>query len=91
MNVLDADKLLVSCANGWKLMTPKTIFGLFRRFYEGEYRNFNTIGTGIGLSLVKSLVSIHNVTIDVESNEAVGCGGSSCDIYSGPSHSLIIR
>lgn len=70
--LLDGDNLLVSCANGGKLMTPKTISGLFRRFYEGDYRNFNTIGTGIGLSLVRSLVSIHKGSIDVESNETVG-------------------
>jgi ligand-binding sensor domain-containing protein/signal transduction histidine kinase/CheY-like chemotaxis protein len=70
--LIEGDKLRVSCTNGGKLMTPKTISGLFRRFYEGDYRNFNTIGTGIGLSLVKSLVSIHKGTINVESNEAVG-------------------
>mgnify|MGYP002237147985 FL=1 len=32
---------------------------LFKRFYEGDYRKFNTIGTGIGLSLVKDLVELH--------------------------------
>lgn len=32
---------------------------LFKRFYEGDYRRFNTTGTGIGLSLVKDLVTLH--------------------------------
>lgn len=45
---------------------------LFKRFYEGDYRKFNTRGTGIGLSLTKDLVILHNGTIDVESVEGEG-------------------
>lgn len=45
---------------------------LFRRFYEGDYRKFNTIGTGIGLSLTKDLVELCGGSIGVESE--VGCG-----------------
>lgn len=45
---------------------------LFKRFYEGDYRRFNTIGTGIGLSLTKDLVDLHGGTIAVESEEGQG-------------------
>lgn len=45
---------------------------LFKRFYEGDYRKFNTIGTGIGLSLVRDLVALHHGTITVESEEGQG-------------------
>ena len=45
---------------------------LFQRFYEGDYRKFNTIGTGIGLSLTKNLVELHEGTISVESETGQG-------------------
>ncbi len=45
---------------------------LFKRFYEGEYRKFNTYGTGIGLSLTKDLVTLHHGTITVKSEEGQG-------------------
>ena len=45
---------------------------LFKRFYEGDYRKFRTIGTGIGLSLVRDLVVLHHGTITVESKEGEG-------------------
>ena len=45
---------------------------LFKRFYEGDYRKFKTIGTGIGLSLVRDLVVLHHGTITAESEEGQG-------------------
>lgn len=45
---------------------------LFKRFYEGDYRKFKTIGTGIGLSLVRDLVLLHHGIIEVESDEGKG-------------------
>lgn len=45
---------------------------LFKRFYEGNYRRFNTIGTGIGLSLTRDLVCLHHGDIAVESKVGEG-------------------
>lgn len=45
---------------------------LFKRFYEGDYRKFKTIGTGIGLSLVRDLVLLHHGTITIESEVGQG-------------------
>lgn len=45
---------------------------LFQRFYEGDYRKFKTLGTGIGLSLTKDLVTLHGGTIVVESEKGFG-------------------
>lgn len=40
---------------------------LFKRFYDGDYRKFKTKGNGIGLSLTKDLVDLHNGSIEVSS------------------------
>ncbi len=45
---------------------------LFKRFYEGDYRRFKTIGTGIGLALVHDLVELHHGHIRVESELGQG-------------------
>ncbi len=45
---------------------------LFERFYEGEYRKFHTIGTGIGLSLTKDLVNLHHGNISVHCDKETG-------------------
>ena len=45
---------------------------LFERFYEGEYRKFHTIGTGIGLALTKDLVTLHHGNIHVVSDAETG-------------------
>lgn len=45
---------------------------LYNRFLDGDYRQMNTIGTGIGLSLVNDLVKLHHGKIHCESEEGKG-------------------
>ncbi len=61
------DFVQISVRDNGKGISKEKQKTLFRRFYEGDYRKFNTIGTGIGLSLAKDLVELHGGTIRVES------------------------
>jgi len=45
---------------------------LYHRFLDGDYRQMNTIGTGIGLSLVNDLVKLHHGKITCDSEEGKG-------------------
>ena len=45
---------------------------LYTRFLDGDYRRMNTLGTGIGLSLTRSLVVLHHGKIDCQSRERQG-------------------
>ncbi|MDR0940407.1 MAG: response regulator [Mediterranea sp.] len=63
----DRERVLLQVRDNGKGMSPEEMKNLFHRFYEGEHRRFNTIGTGIGLSLTKNLVELHGGTIRVES------------------------
>ena len=45
---------------------------LFELFYDGEYRRFHTMGTGIGLSLTRDLVYLNNGEISYETEEGKG-------------------
>ncbi|MDR2921522.1 MAG: response regulator [Tannerella sp.] len=55
-----------------KGLSAEAVRNLFKRFYEGDYRKFKTIGTGIGLSLTKDLAELHKGTINVISEPDKG-------------------
>lgn len=65
-------RFVFSVNNPGEIIPADKLTHLFERFYEGEYRKFHTIGTGIGLSLTKDLVTLHHGTINVTSNEEKG-------------------
>jgi DNA-binding response OmpR family regulator len=63
----DKDFILLRVRDNGKGISEEGKKNLFKRFYEGDYRKFNTIGTGIGLALTKDLVELHGGSISVES------------------------
>lgn len=69
----EASGIYKFCINNPGELIPKEkIEHFFERFYEGEYRKFHTIGTGIGLSLVKDLVLLHHGKVQVVSDKEKG-------------------
>ncbi|MEY8685538.1 two-component regulator propeller domain-containing protein [Bacteroides sp. AN502(2024)] len=68
----DRDHVLLKVKDNGKGISEEKQKTLFQRFYEGDYRKFNTIGTGIGLSLTKDLVELHEGTISVQSETGQG-------------------
>lgn len=53
-------------------MDEQTKQNLFKRFYEGNFRDFKVKSIGIGLSLTHDLVEFHKGSISVESTEGKG-------------------
>ena len=68
----ETQNAVLSVKDNGEGMDAGKVSQLFKRFYEGDYRKFNTIGTGIGLSLTKDLVTLHEGIISV--NSEVGKG-----------------
>ena len=64
--------LMLSVKDDGEGIPPEAMKNLFKRFYEGDYRRFRTIGTGIGLSLTHDLVTLYGGTIRVESEVGKG-------------------
>lgn len=64
--------VVISIKDNGKGISEERQKTLFQRFYEGDYRQFHTIGTGIGLSLTRDLVKLHKGTIRVESEVEKG-------------------
>ena len=68
----ERDQLLLSVKDDGAGISKEEQQSLFQRFYEGDYRRHHTTGTGIGLSLVKDLVTLSHGTITVESDRGKG-------------------
>jgi signal transduction histidine kinase len=61
---LEADKIKISIINYGEGIPEEALFKIFDRFYRVESsRNRNTGGVGLGLSVVKAIVTWHNADI----------------------------
>ena len=60
------ENLIVTISDTGKGMSEETLSHIFERFYQGE-KSHNQEGNGLGLSIVKKIISLHNGSIDVTS------------------------
>lgn len=71
---LSADKehaVLVVADEGMGI-SPSKYKNLYKRFLDGDYRQANTLGTGIGLSLTHDLVVLHHGSMKCDSVRGSG-------------------
>lgn len=62
----------ISVKDNGKGLSKRAMENLFKRFYDGDFRQFKTSGTGIGLSLVNDLVKLHKGKIKVDNQPGKG-------------------
>lgn len=66
------DHVVIEVKDNGMGISKNKMHHLFERFYDGDYRQMHTIGTGIGLALTRDLVRLHKGTITCDSRENVG-------------------
>ena len=66
------DQIKIEVSDTGDGIPPEKMKHLFSRFLDGDYRQHQTIGTGLGLALTRDLVYLHNGTISCESEEGKG-------------------
>jgi CheY-like chemotaxis protein/anti-sigma regulatory factor (Ser/Thr protein kinase) len=66
------DRIMIKVSDNGIGISKAKMSKLFSRFYDGEYRQQQTIGTGLGLALTRELVYLHGGDITCESQEGQG-------------------
>ncbi len=65
------DYVVVSVLNKAKDITENDLKNIFERFYKVDKSRKEQDSTGLGLSIVKRIVELHNGEIDVNLNEEI--------------------
>jgi signal transduction histidine kinase/ligand-binding sensor domain-containing protein/DNA-binding response OmpR family regulator len=67
----DDSDLTVTLSDNGRGILPQSRDLIFQRFFQEKRGDDNTVGSGVGLHLVKSLVELHHGTISFESTPSV--------------------
>jgi signal transduction histidine kinase len=68
----DNDKVNVSITDNGKGMTADEINNIFKRFYRSNEIRSEISGSGLGLSITKKIIELHNGKISVQSSPGKG-------------------
>ncbi len=71
-HVAQSNNIVVSVKDNGAGLSERAMKNLFKRFYDGDFREFKTSGTGIGLSLVNDLIILHKGEIRVDNHPGEG-------------------
>ena len=66
------DEVEIKVSDDGDGISPKQMKQLFKRFHDGDYRQHQTDGTGLGLALTRDLVYLNRGTIDCKSEVGKG-------------------
>lgn len=66
------NEIIIKVSDDGEGIPPKQMKHLFKRFHDGDYRQHQTFGTGLGLSLTRDLVYLNRGTIDCKSEVGKG-------------------
>ena len=66
------DHIIIKVSDDGDGIPPQQMKHLFKRFQDGNYRQHQTFGTGLGLSLTRDLVYLNKGTINCQSEEGKG-------------------
>ena len=66
------DSIRIEVSNTGEGISQEKMKQLFKRFHDGDYRKYRTIGTGLGLSLTQDLVYLHHGNIQCKSQQGQG-------------------
>ena len=65
-------EIIIKVSDDGEGIPPKQMKHLFTRFHDGDYRQHQTMGTGLGLSLTRDLVYLNRGTINCHSEVGKG-------------------
>ncbi|WP_238917571.1 HAMP domain-containing sensor histidine kinase [Clostridium sp. YIM B02555] len=74
----DADFVIIEIKDNGIGIKKEDLPYVFERMYRGDKSRHKIEGSGIGLTLVKKILSLHSATIDVESRENKGTTFTVC-------------
>ena len=74
----NADSVIVQIKDNGMGIKKEDLSFIFERMYRGDKSRHKIEGSGIGLTLVKKILTLHSATIDVESKDSKGTTFTVC-------------